>query len=447
MMKFQGTPPRPLRHLSADALIATLRNRFERIADGRHQRSTRYKLADVLMAAFAMFSLKEPSLLLFQARKDEPAIKKLYRLAEVPCDTTMREILDGISIEHLNQAFADVVYELQRGGVLRRFVFDDGYYLMAIDGTEHFCSDRVHCDQCLERQVGKSKVQYYHQAVVATIVHPDHKTVFTLAVEPIVKQDGESKNDCERNAVSRLLLRIRELYPRLKLLVVEDALSSNAPHIADLKAAKMRFLLGAKPGDHAHLFAQVVQASDEGRDRNVFVHDVQRPDLLRSQTQYVEDLELNASHRETRVHFLQHIEFSSKDPDKETTFTWVTDHRLDRSLFLKYVRGGRARWRIENETFNTLKNQGYHYEHNYGHGKLNLATVLMLIMFLAFLVDQVQQACCPLFQAALKLCGTRRLLWDWLRCHVMCYEFSSFTQLWTTILTGTGRGRPPPVTV
>ena len=69
------------------------------------------------------------------------------------------------------------------------------------------------------------------------------------------------------------------------------------------------------------------------------------------------------------------------------------------------MRGGRARWKIENETFNTLKNQGYHFEHNYGHGKKNLPVVLAMVMLLAFfLVDQAQQRCCPLFQAARATC-------------------------------------------
>ncbi len=63
------------------------------------------------------------------------------------------------------------------------------------------------------------------------------------------------------------------------------------------------------------------------------------------------------------------------------------------------MRGGRARWRIENKTFNTLKNQGYHFEHNYGHGDQNLATVLVLLMFLAFTVDQIRQQCCRFFRA------------------------------------------------
>ena len=68
------------------------------------------------------------------------------------------------------------------------------------------------------------------------------------------------------------------------------------------------------------------------------------------------------------------------------------------------MRGGRARWKIENETFNTLKNQGYHFEHNYGHGKKSLSVVLAMVMMLAFLVDQTQQLCCPLFQAAWATC-------------------------------------------
>ena len=443
-MDQQSLPPRPRRYLSADALITLLRKRFDLVIDGRRQSSVVYSMTDTLTAAFAMFSLKQPSLLEFQDRKDEPAIKKLYQLENVPSDSSMREILDEIDVEQLNECFADVFYELQRGGVLKDFVFDDGHYLLATDGTEYFCSDKVHCEHCLERKVSSGKTQYYHQAVVATLVHPDQKTVITLAVEPIVKQDGQTKNDCERNAVRRLLRRVRQLYPKLKLIVVEDGLSSNAPHIADLRELKMRFLLGAKPGDHSYLFDQVIHASDEGRDEIVTIRDAIAPQTIVSETQYVENLSLNASNQDVRVNFLQHAEYSPKDGAIVKRFSWVTDCQLTRSTFLHYTRGGRARWRIENETFNTLKNQGYHFDHNFGHGKKNLTTVLMLTMFLAFLVDQVQQTCCPLFQAALEKLGSRRLLWEYLRSHVQCFVFESFNQLWLAILTGSAKGRPPP---
>jgi hypothetical protein len=434
--------PRPKRYLNADAMIASLRIRFGDVPDRRRQASCDYSMTDTITAAFAMFSLKEPSLLSFEERGDEEAIDRLFGIQHVPSDSQMREILDGIEIEALNQAFADLFFELQRSGMLKKWEFDRGHYLLSIDGTGYFCSSKIRCRHCLERKVGGS-TQYHHQAVAAVITHPETKEVIPLAIEPIVKQDGESKNDCERNATSRLLRRVRKLHPKLKLIVVEDGLASNAPHIADLKAAKVRFLLGAKPGDHEHLFDHVIEACDRSREETVPVVDPNSGEVA-SETQFISDLPLNKSNEDVRVNFLQHHEYDLKTGEVVKRFSWVTDIQIERSKILLYQRGGRSRWRIENETFNTLKNQGYHYEHNYGHGKENLSTVLMLLMFLAFTVDQIQQACCPLFQAVLEKLKTRRKLWDHLRSHVRHFRFASFADLWTTVLTGTGKNRHPP---
>ena len=87
-------------------------------------------------------------------------------------------------------------------------------------------------------------------------------------------------------------------------------------------------------------------------------------------------------------------------------------------------RAGRCRWRIENETFNTLKNQGYRFEHNYGHGDQYLSVVLALLMMLAFLVDQTQQLCDPLFRAAWQKLGSKSLLWERLRGLFYAYRRS-----------------------
>ncbi|WP_202617524.1 hypothetical protein, partial [Roseimaritima sediminicola] len=101
--------------------------------------------------------------------------------------------------------------------------------------------------------------------VAAVLVHPDRKEVIPLAIEPIVKQDGETKNDCERNATRRLLKRIKQQHPKLKLVITEDGIASNAPHIADLQSYGYHYILGAKPGDHAHLYDAVVRAGDNDR--------------------------------------------------------------------------------------------------------------------------------------------------------------------------------------
>ena len=88
----------------------------------------------------------------------------------------------------------------------------------------------------------------------AVLVHPDHKEVFAFAPEPILKQDGATKNDCEHNATKRVLTGVQREQPHLKLLVVEDGLASNGPHIRHLQALKRRFLLGTKVSDHQYLF-------------------------------------------------------------------------------------------------------------------------------------------------------------------------------------------------
>lgn len=100
------------------------------------------------------------------------------------------------------------------------------------------------------------------------------------------------------------------------------------------------------------------------------------------------------------------------------------------------MRGGRARWKIENETFNTLKNQDYHLEHNYGHGKQPLATHFGLLMMLAFLVDQVQELWCAPFQAARKARGSRTSLWQRMRSLFTGYYIESWRQFFEALIHG-----------
>jgi hypothetical protein len=395
------------------------------------------------MSAFAMFATKEPSMLSFQDHHRELHIEKPFKITAVPSDTQMREILDGIEIEPLNEAFADLFWELQRSGELKKWLFDNQYYLVAIDGSGYFCSDNISCPHCLVRRKNNTE-QYYHQVVAAVLVHPVTKQVIPLAVEPILREDGDAKNDCERNATGRLLKRLRKQHPKLNILVVEDGLSSNAPHIADLKDNKMHFMLGAKPGDHQYLFEQVEQAMDRDACRVETKRVASARETVQTQTQYISDLSLNKSNLDVRVNFLQHHEFDSESFATLKCFSWVTDLDLSEKSLDLYQRGGRSRWRVENETFNTLKNQGYHLEHNYGHGKENLTTVLALLMFLAFTVDQIQEACCGLFAAAVARSGRRLRLWESIRSHLRHFEFNSCAELYRAIATGRLCKAQPP---
>jgi hypothetical protein len=271
----------------------------------------------------------------------------------------------------------------------------------------------------------------------AVIVHPDFAEVIPLAPEPIQRQDGNTKNDCERNAARRWLIGFRQDHPHLPVIIIEDALSSNAPHIRDLIAGRCHFILGVKPGDHKHLFAQVQQREKDGTAGVLEVQDVKAGSIHRYV--FVHGVSINEANYEVKVNFLRYQEI--KDGKVLREWTWVTDLTLTVNNVERVMRAGRCRWRIENETFNTLKNQGYHFEHNYGHGYKHLGVVMALLMMLAFAIDQIQQKCNKLFQAAREKKGPKCALWESMRHLFAEFEVSSMRQIYEAMAYG--HERPP----
>ena len=274
-------------------------------------------------------------------------------------------------------------------------------------------------------------VTSHHQMLSAALVHPDKREVIPLMPEPIIKQDGADKNDCERNAAKRLIAKLRQDYPHLKMIVTEDSLSANAPHIEVLQDHHRHYILGVKEGAHAYLFEHVAAAERAGRGLSYDRADTKTG--LRHRFRFVRDVPLHEAHGDLRVNFLECWEWNR---DQVQHFSWVTDLRVNKGTVYQLMRGGRARWRIENETFNTLKNQGYHFEHNYGHGYQHLSVMFAGLMMLAFLVDQVQQLCCPLFQAVWAKLGSTRRLWEKMRALFYAYALESMRHLFEALWYG-----------
>ena len=428
--------PKGRKHLSADALLRLVHSGFANIPDDRPD-DVDISLADVLMSAFAMFSLKSPSLLVFDQQRAEGNLHTIYGIERVPCDTYMREILDPVSPKSLRPVFRSLFRQLQRGKALEEMVFLDGSYLLALDGTGYFSSTTIHCESCLQRVHRNGSITYDHQMLGAAIIHPDVRTVIPLMPEPIGTHDGTDKNDCERNAAKRFIVKLRQDHPHLKFSVTEDSLSSKAPPIETLQNHALHFILGVKEGDHTFLFQQVQAAEHAGRVTSYERHD--RAARVVHRFRFVNDVPLNASHVDVRVNFIEYWELGE---DKVQHFSWVTDLRVSTRNVFRLMRGGRARWKIENETFHTLKNQGYNFEHNYGHGTQNLAVVFATVMMLAFLVDQTQQLCCALFQAVWAKLGSKRLLWERMRALFYDYAFASMRQLFEALWYGFTKSSP-----
>ncbi|MCU0873816.1 MAG: hypothetical protein MUE50_15885 [Pirellulaceae bacterium] len=406
--------PAPRKHLSADALYRRIYETFQDVQVVASGKSP--SLADALMSGFAVFALKEPSLLAFDERRKQDAknLEMIFHIGHVPCDTHMREMLDPVNPEQLRPAFRRIFLELERGGVLEQMRFLDKCYLLALDGTEYFCSRDVHCPHCLERQRSSGEIEYHHSFLGASLVCPGRPEVVPLMPEPIRKQDGQTKNDCERNALPRWVQKFRQDHPHLKVIVSLDALYANAPVIGDLREAQMSWIIRVKEDGNAFLFQQVRQRAAGGQ---VEEFAELGSDKVHRRFRLAWDLPLNASHPAVRVDFLEVWEPSLQGNDDEHHFAFAIEPVLGlcRARAERLMWGGRARWKVENETFNTLKNQGYHLEHNYGHGYQHLSVVMLTLMMLAFLVDQTSQLCCTLFGSAWEQCRSKRALWEGVR--------------------------------
>ena len=258
---------------------------------------------------------------------------------------------------------------------------------------------------------------YRPQMLGAALLHPARREVIPLMPEPIIKQDGTDKNDCERNAAKRFIIKLRQDHPHLKVIVTEDSLSSNAPHIQVLQDHHLHYILGVKEGDHASLFEQVEAAEHAGRVTYYDRDDAETG--LSHRFRFVSDLPLNEAHADLRVNFLECWEW---DGDQGQHVRWVTDRRVTKGTVYQLMRGGRARWRIEHEPVKTLKNQGDHFEHHFGHGYQPLSVVFAVRMMLAFLVDQVPQLCGPVCQAVWGKLGRKRRLWE--RRRALCDDYA-----------------------
>src|SRR5271165_692443 len=439
MIMDQAARRRQRRHLHFDALIQLARRRFDELLDDR--RSPDFSLADALMSGLALFNLKDPSLLAFHRRAGDHNLHSVFGLKNIPSDTQMRSILDEVDPPLLHPLFKDLLRVVQRGKVLEDYAYLDGCYLIALDGVEYFNSSKIHCDHCMTRHHQNGDVSYYHQMLGAVIVHPDFREVLPLAPEPIQRCDGQQKNDCERNAARRWLKQFRKDHPHLPVIITEDALSSNGPHIRDLKESNCRFILGVKPADHVHLFEQLMQRVEAGEAGTLEVTDPATG--IRHSFLFVNELRLNEANQDILVNVLHYLQIDPDDQHHE--FSWVTDLDLTEANAYAVMRGGRARWRIENETFNTLKNQGYHFEHNYGHGYKNLSVVLALLMMAAFLIDQIQQRCNKLFQAAHQKAGPKSALWEAIRSLFYSFVVSSMAQIYEAIAFGHERPKLQPL--
>jgi len=382
---------------------------------------------DCCQSIFAMMFFQDPSINAFQQRLQEKQelnnLKTLFNVGAIPKSTQLRIALDNIPSTEIEQLFPDFLRPVQRGKHLELFEFMDEKYLIPLDGTQYFSSNKISCDCCLTKTT-KKITTYHHQVVAASIVCPGIRQVMLLAPEPIRNIDGSTKQDCEINAGKRLVKKIRATHPKLKIIIAGDGLYSKQPFIDELTKYGMSFILVAKPTDHTFLYQWFSEFHQMGETQQLEIYD---PKGRRHLYQWVNDIPLNGSKDADNVNYFEYTIFKGDKINYHNS--WVTDITISRDNIIQLVKGGRARWKIENEAFNTLKNQGYHLEHNFGHGKKFLSYNLLLFNFLAFFMHQIFELSDRVYQRCRSKFTSRKEYWNQLRCTIRILIFPSFESL------------------
>ena len=364
------------------SLISELKAVCAGLPDRRkgQRRDGEYSMADIGLSAFSVFFMGSPSFLAHQRALEEGQgrsnCQTLFGMTAIPSDAYIRLMLDGASPMAFDPLFFKAI---ETEGVLTPFQRLGGRTLIALDGTEHFCSRKIHCRCCSTRRRSDGGTEYFHSFLGASIVAPGHTRVLPLPPEFVAPQDGAEKQDCERNAAKRWLARHGPTLATLRPIYLGDDLFACQPIAEAIHQAGGSFILTCKPASHQTVSEYLHGATLEEYRRTEIVRGKPTTTIYR----WLSEVPFRATDDALAVTWVS-IEIRNAKGKRTYYNTFVTDLDVNAGTVAELAACGRARWKIENETFNVLKTNGYNLEHNFGHGKQTLASVLVVLNLLAF---------------------------------------------------------------
>jgi len=345
-------------------------------------------MADAAIAAFSVFFTQSPSFLDFQRTMKVSQgcsnAHNLFGMHLIPSDNHIRNLLDPIHPSMMFPLFSYAVDELNNAGYLDSYRSFNENLLIAIDGTQTFSSSKIHCDNCSTTKHKNGKTTYSHTVVTPVIVAPGNPRVIPLEPEFITPQDGHEKQDCENAAAKRWLTTYGVRYSALGVTILGDDLYCKQPLCEAFLQENFNFILVCKPDSHKTLYEWVERLSVTGHVQTLEITRHKGKRHYTDTYRFVNQVPLRDGEGALKVNWCELI--TTRD-DGVVTFknSYATNHSITEANVVDIVRDGRARWKVENENNNTLKNHGYNLTHNFGHGKQNLSSLLVTFNLLAFL--------------------------------------------------------------
>lgn len=378
--------------LTFSHLLSEFRQLAREFPDQRTGQNTSYTIEDAALGAFSVFFTQSPSFLSHQTimteAKGKSNTQTLFAMQAIPTDNHIRNLLDIVPPQQIFPMFNKVFTALNEQGYLQGFRAVHDQLLIALDGTQYHSSNNIHCKNCTVTEHKNGQTTYSHTVVTPVIVAPDCNRVIPLEPEFITPQDGHKKQDCETAAAKRWITEYAERYKDLNVTLLGDDLYSRQPLCEQIIAAGLSFIFVCKPQSHITLYDWL-----SGLDKSQAVQTLEierRKGKRREKESYrfINQLPLRDGDDALMVNW---CELTTTDQDGKVIYknAFISNHHINTNNVVELARAGRARWKVENENNNTLKTQGYHFTHNFGHGQQYLSSLLASFNLLAFLFHTV----------------------------------------------------------
>jgi hypothetical protein len=404
--------------------------------DPRKGRSGNIAMADFGLSAFALFFMQSVSFLSFQRALERghgrSNCQSLFGIEKIPSDNYIRDMLDGADPTLLGPCFRRAEELLREPAMREAFCRLGGRTLVALDGTEYFCSQKIACPHCQTRKRSNGKTESYHSMLAATVVAPGHSKVVPLAPEFIVKPDGAEKQDCERNAVKRWHEKHGARLEPLRPVYLADDLFACQSVVERWIAAGDDFIVTCKESSHKALYDFIDGCEFERREIKVRKGKTSQTHRYR----FIAKVPIRSGEPAVSVNWIG-FEISEAHGIVKYKTALITSLSVNKDNVADIVACGRARWKIENESFNVLKNHGYELEHNFGHGEQYLAMTLAALNLLAFAWHTVLDLLEPPWRRAREAAEKRKSFFNYLATVTSFAVFPDWSDLIEALATFT----------
>ncbi len=423
-----------------DRIVERWRAVAEQLPDGRTGQNGTYTMADFALSAFAVFFTQSPSFLSFQQNMEKVQgrnnARSLFGIERIPCDNQIREMLDPVQASEIFSLFDDLHQGLAEAGLLENMRAVGNTCLIALDGTWYFSSKKIQCEHCSRQRHADGTTTHYHSAITPVIVSPVHAQVVPLRPEFIRPQDGVEKQDCEINAAKRWLAAHAGRYGTGNDTLLGDDLYAHQPFCRQVLLHNCHFIFTCKPASHSHLTGWVEGLAASGQVKQLTTRTRNKRKHWENQHyRWTNQVPLTDRENPLKVNWCE-VTVTNDEGRVLYRNAFITDWEIHADNVCGLVAAGRARWKIENENNNTLKTKGYHLEHNFGHGKKHLSSLLLTMNLLAFGLHTLLEATDASYRLVRAAVGARRKFFQHLEALTAYWFFDNWDGLMDFMMRG-----------